>query len=205
MTDDKPIVYIVDDDDAIRDSLGMLLESVGIEHIGFESAQALLDQISVDKPGCIVSDIRMPGISGLELQLTLIDRQINMPMIFITGHGDVPMAVDAMRNGALDFIRKPFREQELLDRINEAFAVEHQRRASQAGAAEIRQRIGELSAREREVFERISQGQANKVVAIELGISERTVEVHRSNIMKKMEAKTLAHLVRMKLTLDQNF
>lgn len=203
MTDNKPVVFIVDDDDAIRDSLGMLLESVGIGHSGFESARALLDHISTDTSGCIVSDMRMPGISGLELQQTLIEKQINMPLIFITGHGDIPMAVDAMKNGALDFIRKPFREQELLDRINEAFIVEDQRRASHAAAAEVRQKINDLSTREREVFEHISQGVANKVVAIELGISERTVEVHRSNIMKKMEAKTLAHLVRMKLTADQ--
>ncbi len=203
MTDKKPVVFIVDDEEAIRDSLGMLLESVGIDHMSFESGHAFLDHISDDISGCVVSDIRMPGISGLELQQALMDRRINLPMIFITGHGDVPMAVDAMRQGALDFLSKPFREQELLDRINEAFSVEYQRRESLAEVEDILQKIKALSAREREVFERISNGQANKVVAIELGISERTVEVHRSSIMRKMKANTLAHLVRMKLLADQ--
>lgn len=202
--DNSQIVFVVDDDEAIRDSLSLLLDSVGIQNKSFALAQEFLNFVTSDVSGCIISDIRMPDVSGLDLQQTLLDRRISLPVIFITGHGDIPMAVDAMRNGALDFIRKPFREQELLDRINQAFTVERSKREHQLEAAAIQKKIAELTEREHEVFDRISSGEANKVVAIELGISERTVEVHRSNIMKKMEARSLAKLVRMRLLAEQN-
>jgi len=205
MSDVKPRqqVYVVDDDEPVRDAIGMLLETVDIPYQTFASAQAFLDVYDQSCGGCLVLDIRMPGISGLELQQKLIDMKAPIPIVFITGHGDVPMAVEAMKRGAVDFIRKPFRDQELLDRVNEALNVDADKRARQNAVADLHQRIAALTPRELEVFARVASGQANKVVAIELGISERTVEIHRSQVMHKTGARSLADLVRIKLTVDR--
>ncbi len=192
-------IYIVDDDEAVLDALALLLDTVGLNCQTFASAMQFLAAYDGVSGGCLVLDIRMPGMSGLELQEKLIEEHVLLPIIFITGHGDIPMAVEAMRNGAHDFIRKPFREQELLDRINEALAMESGIRHQQYERAAILMKLQDLTEREREVFQRITAGEANKVIAIELEISDRTVEVHRAHVMKKMAAKSLAQLVRMKL------
>ncbi len=199
----EPTVFVVDDDEPVRDAIGMLLETVDIPYESFPTAQAFLDSYDKSRRGCLVLDIRMPGMSGLELQQKLIEMHASIPIVFITGHGDVPMAVEAMKRGAVDFIRKPFRDQELLDRIHEALDVDADQREEVAGLEDIRARVRSLTPRELEVFQRVAEGQANKVVAIDLGISERTVEIHRSQVMQKTGARSLADLVRMKLTLDR--
>lgn len=198
-----PKVYIVDDDEPIRDSISMLLDTLDIPNEVFADASSFLEAVDGSSSGIAVLDIRMPGMSGLELQDKLIAQGTNLPIVFITGHGDVPMAVEAMKKGAIDFIRKPFRDQELLDSISEALSNEKQTRQHEADINMISQRANTLTPREQEVFERIAQGQANKVVAIELQISERTVEIHRSQVMKKMHVRSLAALVRCKLFLEQ--
>jgi two-component system, LuxR family, response regulator FixJ len=203
MADSRPLVFVVDDDEPVRDAIGMLLDTVGMDYESYDSAQAFLDHYDPTRRGCLVLDIRMPGMSGLELQQRLVERSAPIPIVFITGHGDVPMAVEAMKRGAVDFIRKPFRDQELLDRIHEALAQEADQRAQARTLDDLHQRVASLTPREREVFLRVADGQANKVVAIELGISERTVEIHRSQVMQKTRARSLADLVRMKLLLDQ--
>jgi len=203
MSSVSPTVFVVDDDEPVRDAIAMLLDTVDIPCETFPSAQAFLDGYDKSRTGCLVLDIRMPGMSGLELQEHLLAQRAPVPIIFITGHGDIPMAVEAMKRGALDFIRKPFRDQELLDRVQEALATDEAQRADNANLEEMRTRVASLTPREREVFERVADGQANKVVAIELGISERTVEIHRSQVMQKTAARTLADLVRIKLTLER--
>jgi len=192
-------VFIIDDDEAVRDSMSMLLETIDLPHRCFATATEFLDFYDGSQRGCIVLDIRMPGMSGLELQQRLKDQNAILPIIFITGHGDIPMAVEAMRLGALDFMRKPFREQDLLDRIQHALEYEAGMRDVLLDRAKILERIATLTGRELEVFERVVQGQANKVIAIDLGISERTVEVHRAQVMRKLEVRTLAQLVRAKI------
>ncbi len=203
MTDGKPTVFVVDDDEPVRDAIGLLLDTVDIGHEEYASAQEFLNAYDKSRTGCLVLDIRMPGMSGLELQDHLLADNAPIPIVFITGHGDIPMAVEAMKKGALDFIRKPFRDQELLDRIHEALSVEEENRQAFADLEEIRQRVATLTPREHEVFERVAEGQANKVVAIDLSISERTVEIHRSQVMQKTKARSLADLVKMKIRLDQ--
>jgi FixJ family two-component response regulator len=196
-------VYIVDDDEAVRDSIGMLLETVDIPYVAFPDAQSFLDNSDLANVHCLVLDIRMPGMSGLELQEKLAAMQAKVPIVFITGHGDIPMAVEAMRRGAVDFLRKPFRDQELLDRIQEALSRDAQERHNAADAKSLRARVAELTPREQEVFKRVAAGQANKVIAIELGISERTVEIHRSNVMQKTNSRSLADLVRLLIRLEE--
>jgi FixJ family two-component response regulator len=199
-----PIVHIVDDDDAVRDSLSMLLDSVGIANTPYSSALAFLNTLSgkdiTQLAGCVVMDIRMPGMSGMECQQKLKDLQCTLPIIFITGHGDVPMAVEAMKHGALEFIQKPFREQELLDCIHKALQNHQQSQQESQYAKDIKARLALLSKRETEVMQRVIGGQANKVIAIELNLSQRTIEIHRANVMEKMQASSLAELVRMVLT-----
>ena len=196
----QPTVYIVDDDAAIRFAMAALMDSVTLQHEIFESADEFLEKVTEQRPGCLVLDIRMPGLGGLELQEELIKRGNTLPIIFITGHGDVPMAVDAMQKGAVDFIQKPFRDQDLLDRIREAIATDEQRREEQQVHSEIEARLGKLTKREREVFELVVTGKPNKVIAYELGVSQRTVEIHRARVMEKMEARSLADLVKMHMT-----
>ena len=202
-TPEKSIVHVIDDDEAVRDSISMLLDTVGVEHRLYASAVEFLDAYDDAFRGCLVLDIRMPTMTGLQLQEELNRRGVALPIIFITGHGDIPMAVEAMRRGALDFIRKPFGEDDLLERIKEALAHDAAGRNERAALADLRARYDSLSPREHEVFNRVADGQANKVVAIELGISERTVEIHRAQVMKKMGARTLAQLVRMKIDLER--
>ena len=196
---DKQIVYVVDDDEGVRDGLSLLLGTIGLPCELFESAQNFLDAYDEKQSGCLVLDIRMPRMTGLDLQEKLVGMDSRLPIIFITGHGDIPMAVEAMRRGAVDFIRKPFREHDLLDRINEALAVDDTVRKQAMGRQAIQEKLALLSEREREVFERVADGEMNKVIAADLGISERTVEVHRGQVMKKLGVKTLAQLVRMKI------
>lgn len=193
-------VYIVDDDEAIRDSMSMLLETIDLPHQCFSSATEFLEVYDGTQRGCLVVDIRMPVMNGLELQKNLNEQECLLPIIFMTGHGDIPMAVEAMRAGALDFMRKPVREQDLLDRIQQALQHESGEFDMHEKMAGIRSRIDTLTPKEHEIFDRVAQGQANKVIAAELGVSERTVEVHRAQVMKKLEVRTLADLVRLKLT-----
>lgn len=193
-------VYIVDDDPMIRCAMQALMESVDLRHEIFASADEFLEKESQRRAGCLVLDIRMPGLGGLELQEELIARGNTLPVIFITGHGDVPMAVEAMQKGAMDFILKPFRDQELLDRIRDALQTDKQRRADLEQHANIEQRLEKLTRREREVFDLVVTGKANKVIAFELGVSQRTVEIHRARVMEKMQARSLADLVRMHIT-----
>lgn len=194
-------VFIVDDDPAIRIGMQALMESVNIQHEVFASADEFLKREEDHRAGCLVLDIRMPGLGGLELQDELIDRGNTLPIIFITGHGDVPMAVDAMQKGAVDFIQKPFRDQELLDRIRQALLADKERRQEREHQAEVENRLEKLTNREREVFDLVVTGKPNKVIAYELDVSQRTVEIHRARVMEKMQARSLADLVRMHISL----
>lgn len=196
-TGDAPLVYVVDDDDAVRDSLKLLLRSVDLPSRTFASAGEFLDSYDGDASSCLVADIRMPGMSGLELQEELLRRKADLPIIFITGHGDVPMAVKAMKAGAMDFIQKPFRDQDLLDRIYRALQQDAERRRSSREARKAQQCLEMLTPRETEVMERVVSGQANKVIAQDLGVSQRTVELHRARVMHKMGVRSLAELVRL--------
>lgn len=195
-----PTVFIVDDDAAIRFAMQALMDSVNLHHEIFGSGDEFLEKMTDQRPGCLVLDIRMPGLGGLELQEELIKRGNTLPIIFITGHGDVPMAVEAMQKGAVDFIQKPFRDQELLDRIREALATDEERRVAQQHHAEVAGRLDRLTNREREVFDLVVTGKPNKVIAYELGVSQRTVEIHRARVMEKMQARSLADLVKMHMT-----
>ncbi len=199
-SEQTPTVFIVDDDAAIRFAMQALMDSVNLDHEIFASADEFLEKITEQRPGCLVLDIRMPGLGGLELQEELIKRGNTLPIIFITGHGDVPMAVEAMQKGAVDFIQKPFRDQELLDRIREALATDEERREEQQAHAEVASRLARLTNREREVFDLVVTGKPNKVIAYELGVSQRTVEIHRARVMEKMQARSLADLVKMHMT-----
>ncbi len=195
---EKPAtVFVVDDDDAVRTSLRLLLKSVGLPVETFASAQEFLDAFDAERAGCLVLDIRMPGMSGLELQQRLNEIHAIVPIVFITGHGDVPMAVEAMQHGAVDFIQKPFRDQDLIDRINQALEKDRDNRAGLRERDAIRRRMQQLTPREREVLDLVTQGKANKVIAGDLNVSQRTVEIHRARVMEKMGASSLAHLVRM--------
>ena len=189
-------VYVIDDDEAVRDSMGMLLESAEIDYTCFASADEYLAGHDDGRRGCLVLDIRMPGMTGLELQQALNATGSTLPIIFLTGHGDVPMAVEAMRHGAFDFLRKPVNENNFIERIQHALDQESGDWRQKTDRQQAHESIASLTEREREVFELVAQGVANKVIASELGISERTVEVHRAQVMKKLNAKTLAQLVR---------
>jgi FixJ family two-component response regulator len=195
-------VFVVDDDEAVRDSLALLLRSVELAVATFSSANEFLDSYDPAAPGCLILDVRLPGMSGLELQQRLADDGADLPIVFITGHGDVPMAVRAMRRGAVDFLQKPFSDQELLDRVQQALAEQSQRRQQSESKAEIAQRIRSLTPREHEVMELIVEGLANKVIANRLGTSQRTVEVHRANVMRKMQADSVARLVHLVFAAD---
>lgn len=197
-----PRVYIVEDDDAVRDSLQLVLESVGHTVVPYPNANAFLDQYDADMAGCLVLDIRMPGMNGMELQRKLNERNSILPIIFVTGHGDVPMAVEAMQQGAVDFVQKPYREQDLLEKITAAFAVDKDNRESLQQRQVIATRLQSLTPRELDVLRLMIEGKANKVIAIDLDISQRTVEIHRARVMEKLDAHSLAHLVRMVMAVD---
>lgn len=194
-----PIVFIVDDDEAVRDSTAMLVRSLSLRAETFASAQEFLDDFDAQQPGCIVLDVRMPGMSGLELQEKLAEEGATIPIIFITAHGDVPMAVSAIKRGAMDFIQKPFRDQELIDKIQAALCRDAEVREAMTDRERFKGRIALLTPREREVMDLVVEGHANKVIAAELGLSERTVEIHRARVMAKMAADSLAQLVKMAL------
>lgn len=195
MSGDGPVVYVVDDDEAVRESISLLLESVGLACETFESAAAFLEGFDASRRCCLVCDIRMPGQSGLALQQELGSRGIAVPLIFITGHGDIPMAVSAMKAGATDFVQKPFRDQDLIDRINKALETDEAQHRSRIEANTIRERLDTLTPRETEVMKRVVSGQANKVIAMDLGVSQRTVELHRARVMHKLRMRSLADLV----------
>jgi len=194
-----PIVFIVDDEEAVRGSIEMLVRSLSLRAETFATAQEFLDDFDAAQPGCIVLDVRMPGMSGLELQEELAAMGATIPIIFITAHGDVPMAVSALKGGAMDFIQKPFRDQDLIDKIQAALGQDAEARTSLADRERSKARIALLTPREREVMELVVAGRANKVIAADLGLSERTVEIHRARVMAKMVAESLPHLVQMVL------
>ena len=202
MADSEPRVYIVDDDEAVRESLALLLESMDQNCQSYNSAVDFLDAFDSDMAGCLVLDIRMPGMNGLELQKQLNLQGSILPIIFVTGHGDVPMAVEAMQHGAEDFIQKPYREQDLLDKINMAIVLDESNRQALEHRHKIIDRLSNLTPREKEVMEMMVNGKANKVIAIDLGISQRTVEIHRARVMEKMDTNSLAHLVKMAVAVE---
>ena len=199
-----PIVFIVDDDEAVRNSLRLLVKSVGLTAAALVSAQEFLATYDPLQPGCLLLDVRMPGMSGLELQQRLNLLGAVIPVIFITGHGDVPMAVEAMQHGAFDFLQKPFRDQDLMDRIQRALEKDRANRAALGEHSRIREQHETLTPREREVLALVTSGKANKVMAADLGLSQRTIEIHRARVMEKMGASSLAHLVRMVLDLEES-
>jgi two-component system response regulator FixJ len=193
------VVHVIDDDADVRQSLAFLLSAAGLAVQVHESAVAFLEALPGIQEGCVVTDIRMPGMDGLELQRRLREMKTGLPVIVMTGHGDVPLAVEAMKTGAIDFIEKPFDDEILLSAIRSALTRRTRDSEREARAEAVQDRIRRLSDREREVLERLVAGKANKVIAYELGISPRTVEVYRANVMTKMEAESLSHLVRMAL------
>ena len=191
-------VFIVDDDQAVARSLRWLIETVRLKVETFASAQAFLDGYDASKPGCLVLDVRMPGMSGLELQERLAARRAyHVPIIFITGHGDVQMAVRAVQAGAYDFVEKPFNDQDLLDRIQRAIVFDAEQRGKEVQRAQLRSLFASLTPREREVLDRVVEGLSNKAIANTLGLSAKTVEVHRAKVMEKMQARSLSDLVKM--------
>jgi FixJ family two-component response regulator len=192
-------VFVVDDDRAVRESLALLVQSVGLEVETFAGAGEFLDAYSPDRRGCLITDIRMPGMSGLELQERLTADGYHIPVIVLTGFGDVPAAVRALKGGAVDFVEKPFNPQALLDLVQQAIVKDIELREQAAREADIAERMALLTPREQEVMALVVAGKANKVVAIDLSISERTVELHRGRIMKKMQARSLAELMRIVL------
>lgn len=197
--DAEPTVFIVDDDRSIGRMMERMMRSVGLNHRLFHSADEFLNAFTSASAGCLVLDIRMPGISGLELQKTLNDRGCKMPIIFMTGYADVTMAVDAMQNGAFGFVEKPFRPQLLLDRINDALRADSERRAQSLETRHVHERLARLTGREHEVLRLIVDGKANKEIAKDLALSRRTVETHRARAMDKLEANSVAELVRLYL------
>jgi two-component system, LuxR family, response regulator FixJ len=198
----KPTVCIVDDDDGMRRALSVLMTTVGYNTVAFARPAEFLAKYDASVPGCVVLDVRMPEMSGLEVQQQLNRSGAMVPIILMTGHGDIPMAVQAMKDGAFDFLQKPFRDQDLLDRINAALKLDAENRQSVERHADLKRREHSLTAREREVMGLVVDGRANKVIAIDLGLSERTVEIHRANVMDKMGARSVAHLVKMHLMLS---
>jgi len=198
----ESIVFVIDDDASVRSALKSLIRSVGLEVEGFASGQEFLDFQRPDVPGCIVLDVRLPGISGLDFHKALIKACIPLPVIFITAHGDVPMSVRAMKAGAVEFLTKPFRDQDLLDAIQLALDQDRKRRKQDGEISELRGRFETLTARERELLALVVSGKPNKQIADAIGISEFTVKVHRANLTRKMQAESLADLVRMSVRLN---
>ncbi|MCW8888147.1 MAG: response regulator transcription factor [Gammaproteobacteria bacterium] len=195
-------VFIVDDDQEVRSAIQLLMESVGLKVVTFASAQEYLDQFDQAQQGCLILDVRMAGMSGLELQARLAAEESHPPIVIITGHGDVQMAVKAIQAGAIDFLEKPFNDQALLDCVHRAMEQDASQRGEALKLADIRTRLERLTPREREVLELVIAGQRNKVIAIDLGVSQSTVEAHRAKVMEKMEASTLSDLMRMMLILE---
>lgn len=197
-----PIVIVVDDDAELRDALSSLFRSVGLDVAPFASAAELLAAKLPDVPRCLVLDIRLPGVSGLDFQSQLQRSELDLPIIFMTGHGDIPMTVRAMKAGAVDFLTKPFRDQDMLDAVAAAIEMDRARRAEREAAARLRGLYGSLTEREKQIMALVTSGLMNKQVAGEVGLSEITVKIHRGNVMRKMEARSLADLVRMAQALE---
>ncbi|MDX1488652.1 MAG: response regulator [Acidiferrobacterales bacterium] len=190
-------VFVVDDDETVRDSLSWLLEGTGLNVRTYDCGEAFLDDYDPNMPGCLIVDLRMPGMNGLDVQKQLADRGFSIPIIFLTAYGTIPQAVRAMRRGAIDFVTKPFSDQTLLDRIEHAIELDQQTRSKQDHHSQIANRLALLTPREHEVMRRVIAGQSNKVIAAELDISQKTVEAHRAKVMRKMQADSLAELVQM--------
>jgi len=199
MPSDKAVVHVIDDDEAMRESLAFLLGAVGMEVRTYESALGFLDVAPNAEAGCVITDVRMPGLSGVDLLRRLRELKLGIPVIVITGHGDVPLAVEAMKIGALDFLEKPFDDEVLLASVRSALNQLNQDQKRQAERNEIERRLAALSNRERDVLEGLVSGHANKQIAYDLGISPRTIEIYRANLMTKMQAASLSDLVRMAL------
>jgi FixJ family two-component response regulator len=192
-----PVVLVVDDDPSIRSSLKFLMSSVGLQVEGFESADALLKRNLPDAPSCLILDVRLRGLSGLDFQRQLAERNCHMPIIFITGHGDIPMSVRAMKAGAVEFLTKPFRDQDLLDAVRIALEKDRERRERKKEVSDLKERYNSLTLREQEVISMVVSGMLNKQIADQLGTAENTVKVHRSRAMEKMHAQSVAELVKM--------
>jgi FixJ family two-component response regulator len=191
------VVFVIDDDASMRDAVSRLLNAVGLTVQTFASAREFLAGRLPDVPGCVVLDVRLPGLSGLDLQREMVERGIHIPVIFITGHGDIPMSVQAMKAGAVEFLTKPFRDQDLLDAVRSGIQLDRQGRKERAELAELRDGLRQLTPREREVMSLVVAGLLNKQIALRLGTSEKTIKIHRSHVMQKMRADSLADLVRM--------
>ena len=191
------VVFVIDDDASMRDAVSRLLNAVGLTVQTFASAREFLAGRLPDVPGCVVLDVRLPGLSGLDLQREMVERGIHIPVIFITGHGDIPMSVQAMKAGAVEFLTKPFRDQDLLDAVRSGIQLDRQGRKERAELAELRDGLRQLTPREREVMSLVVAGLINKQIALRLGTSEKTIKIHRSHVMQKMRADSLADLVRM--------
>src|SRR6201992_472433 len=203
MKERSALVFIVDDDDAVRNSIRLLMKSLGLATQALSTAQDFLASYDAQQPGCLILDVRMPGMSGMELQQQLNLRGAVIPVIFITGHGDVPMAVEAMQQGAFDFLQKPFRDQDLIERIQKALAKDRSSRAELSERSRVRERYESLTPREREVLTLVTSGKPNKIMAADLNVSQRTVELKRARVMEKMNATSLAQLVRMMMDLEE--
>ncbi len=198
----EPTVFIVDDDNEVREAIGLLMDSVGLPNETFDSAWTYLARFEPARPGCLILDVRMRQMSGLELQERLAEEPIHPPVIIITGHGDVPMAVRAVKNGAVDFIEKPFNDQSLLDAVHRAIEIDAEQRGHALEIASVQERMERLTKREREVLDQIVAGKRNKVIAADLGISQSTVEAHRAKVMEKLEVRSLSELMRAMLMVD---